>query len=90
MKKSDLIAEVAIRTGLSQVATKSIVDCLIETILDTVKCDQRLAIYGLGVFRVVKRARRTCRNPRTGEQIKVKAYNSLSFKPARSVKAFLS
>jgi DNA-binding protein HU-beta len=90
MKKSELIAVVAAKTGLSQVATKSIVDCLIVTILDTLKTDKRLALYGLGVFRVVKRAKRVCRNPRTGEEIKVKAYSSLSFRPARSVKSFLS
>ena len=90
MKKSELIAEVAQKTGMSQVATKTVVDCLIETILETVKVDSRLAVYGLGVFRVVKRAKRVCRNPRTGEEIKVKAYNSLSFRPARSVKAYRS
>jgi DNA-binding protein HU-beta len=90
MKKSELIAQVAAKTGMSQVATKSMVDCLIQTILATVKKEKRLAVYGLGVFRVVKRAKRTCRNPRTGEEIKVKAYNSLSFRPSRSVKSILS
>ncbi|MDR2443717.1 MAG: HU family DNA-binding protein [Deltaproteobacteria bacterium] len=90
MKKAELIAKVAEETGMSQVATKAIVDCLIKTILKTVKKDKRLAVYGLGVFRVVKRAKRTCRNPQTGEEIKVKAYNSLTFRPARSVKASLA
>jgi DNA-binding protein HU-beta len=90
MKKTELIALVAQQTGLSQVATKAVVDCLIETILKSVKKEKRLALYGLGVFRVVKRAKRLCRNPRTGEEIKVQAYNSLSFRPARSVKGILS
>jgi DNA-binding protein HU-beta len=90
MKKAELIAQVAASAGMSQVATKSVVDTLIQTILATVKRDKRLAVYGLGVFRVVKRAKRTCRNPRTGEAIKVKAYSSLTFRPARSIKSLLS
>ncbi|MDR1657752.1 MAG: HU family DNA-binding protein [Deltaproteobacteria bacterium] len=90
MKKAELIATVAEETGMSQVATKAIIDCLLKTIIQTAKKDKRLALYGLGVFRVVKRAKRTCRNPQTGEEIKVKAYNSLSFRPARSIKALLS
>ena len=90
MRKSDLIAQVASKTGMSQVATKNLVDCLIQTIVATVKKEKRLAVYGLGIFRVVRRAQRTCRNPRTGEAIHVKAYNSLAFRPSRRVKLLLS
>jgi DNA-binding protein HU-beta len=86
MKKTELIAKLAEETGLSQVATKSVVDGLVSTILKTVKKEKRFALSGLGVFHLVKRAKRTCRNPQTGEQIKVKAHNALTFKPSKSVK----
>ena len=86
MKKTELIAKLAEETGLSQVMTKAVVDGLVGTILKTVKKDKRFALSGLGVFHVVKRAKRTCRNPQTGEQIKVKAHNALTFSPSKAVK----
>ncbi|MDR1051023.1 MAG: HU family DNA-binding protein [Deltaproteobacteria bacterium] len=86
MKKTELIARLAEETGLSQVATKSVVEHLVQTILKTVKKEKRFALSGLGVFHLVKRAKRTCRNPQTGEPIKVKSHNALTFKPSKSVK----
>jgi DNA-binding protein HU-beta len=86
MKKTELIAKLAEETGLSQVAIKAVVDGLVQTILKTVKKEKRFALSGLGVFHLVKRAKRTCRNPQTGEQIKVKAHNAVTFKPSKSVK----
>jgi DNA-binding protein HU-beta len=86
MKKSELITHIAELTNVSQQNTRNILDNYIDTILDTLKREKRFAISGLGVFHVVKRAKRTCRNPQTGEPIKVKAHNAIKFKPSRNVK----
>jgi DNA-binding protein HU-beta len=90
MKKTELIAKLAEESGISQVVTKSIVDDLVDTIIKTVKKEKRFALAGLGVFHLVKRAKRTCRNPQTGAQVKVKAHNALTFKPSKSVKQNLA
>jgi DNA-binding protein HU-beta len=90
MKKIELISKLAEESGISQSATKTVIDGLVATIIKTVKKEKRFAISGLGVFHLVKRAKRVCRNPQTGEQIKVKAHNALTFKPSKSVKSGLA
>ncbi|MDR2353490.1 MAG: HU family DNA-binding protein [Deltaproteobacteria bacterium] len=86
MNKIELISNLAEENGLTKSATRSIVDGLVDTILKTLKKDKRFALSGLGVFHVVKRAKRTCRNPQTGEPVVVKARNVIKFKPSRTVK----
>ncbi|MDR1395778.1 MAG: HU family DNA-binding protein [Deltaproteobacteria bacterium] len=86
MKKTELIAKLAEEANISQAATKIVVDGLVSTILKTIKKEKRFAFSGLGVFHLVRRAKRTCRNPQTGEQVKVKAHNALTFRPSKSIK----
>ncbi|MDR1164643.1 MAG: HU family DNA-binding protein [Deltaproteobacteria bacterium] len=86
MKKTELVAKLAEDSEISQAATKKVIDGLVTTILKTVKKEKRFAVSGLGVFHLVKRAKRTCRNPQTGEPVKVKAHYALTFKPSKSVK----
>jgi DNA-binding protein HU-beta len=87
VKKTELVAKLSDDSGVSQAATKTIIDGLVSTILKTIKKEKRFAIAGLGVFHLVKRAKRTCRNPQTGEAVKVKAHMALTFKPSKAVKA---
>jgi DNA-binding protein HU-beta len=86
MKKTELIALLAEKNGISQAVARSVINDLVDTILATIKRDKRFALAGLGVFRLVKRAKRTCRNPQTGEPVKVKAHNAITFKPSKTVK----
>ncbi|MDR2460123.1 MAG: HU family DNA-binding protein [Deltaproteobacteria bacterium] len=86
MKKTELISLLAEDSGITQTATRIVIDSLVETILTTVKLEGRFSLAGLGVFKLARRAKRTCRNPQTGEPVKVKAHNALTFKPAKTVK----
>jgi DNA-binding protein HU-beta len=86
MKKTELISIIAEKNGISQAVARSIINDIVEVILATIKRDRRFALAGLGVFRLVKRAKRTCRNPQTGEPVKVKAHNAITFKPSKKVK----
>jgi len=47
-------------------------------------------LAGLGVFEVVKRAKRKGRNPRTGEEVTVKAHKAVRFRPAKAVKEYVN
>lgn len=44
-----------------------------------------LIIQGFGSFKVVEKAARTARNPRTGEAIQVPAKTTIAFKPGKTV-----
>jgi DNA-binding protein HU-beta len=90
MKKYDLIATLANEAGTTQAQARSIVDGLVTTILSTLKKERRFAVSGLGVFHLVKRSKRTGRNPQNGERLTIKAHNAIKFKPARSAKQDLA
>ena len=86
MKKTELISQLARQNDISQAAARAIVNALVDIVINTIKTEKRFALAGLGVFRLVRRAKRTCRNPQTGEPVKVKAHNAITFKPSKAVK----
>jgi DNA-binding protein HU-beta len=90
MKKYDLIATLATDANTTQAQARIIIDGLVETILSTLKKEKRFAVSGLGVFHLVKRAKRVGRNPQNGEKLTIKAHNAIKFKPARSAKQELA
>ena len=49
------------------------VDCIFSSITETLKNKGRVALAGFGTFRAEKRKARKGRNPRVGEENKIKA-----------------
>ena len=60
---------------------------MIEIISDTLKKGDSISLVGFGSFEVRKRAARTGRNPKTGEELKIKASKVPAFKPGATLKA---
>jgi len=58
--------------------------------LKGLKKEGRFALAGLGVFEVVKRANRKGRNPRTGEEMTVKAHKAVRYRPAKALKDYVA
>lgn len=69
--KKDLVANIAERTGLTQVDTKVIVECFLDSIAKALIDGHNIEIRGFGRFKVRTRKARTARNPRTGETVQV-------------------
>jgi len=86
MTKAELIAQVAADTGLTKAASQQVLDTLVTAVTKTLKKEGRFAISGLGVFEVTRRAKRKGRNPRTGEQVTIKAHKAVKFKAAKALK----
>jgi DNA-binding protein HU-beta len=89
MTKADLVDAVKKATAkhdVSKVATEAIVDAAFDQIAKAIKQDKRFLMPGFGTFTVRQRKARTGRNPRTGEQIKIKASKSVGFKAAPKLK----
>jgi DNA-binding protein HU-beta len=85
MNKADLINKVAKVLG-SKKSAKSAVYCVGSTITGALKKKEKVTLVGFGTFSVVKRAARKAKNPRTGEEIKVKAKNAPKFTPGKALK----
>ncbi len=89
MSKAEFIANVAASGDMSNAEAKRVVELVfgeIEAGLKHAKKDGKYTIGTFGTFTVSKRAARMGRNPRTGEEIKIKASKSLRFRPSSSLK----
>lgn len=92
MTKAELIVEVLKTKGLPEIskkATGEIVDAVFETLTKAIKKDQRFIYPGFGTFSVRKRKARVGRNPQTGEEIKIAATRTVTFRPAPQFKKVL-
>jgi DNA-binding protein HU-beta len=91
MTKAELIEKLQKSSGkdLSKKALGEMVDEVFDLISKSVKKDKRFAYPGFGTFTLRRRAARVGRNPRTGEEIKISASKSVTFKPAPNFKSSL-
>ena len=85
MNKGDLVNEVAKVVSTKKEAQQA-VDCVISSITMALKKGEDVTVTGFGTFRVVKRKARKGRNPRTGEEIKIKASKAPKFTPGKALK----
>ncbi|HVF54009.1 MAG TPA: HU family DNA-binding protein [Actinomycetota bacterium] len=90
MNKKELIDSIASATGESKRTVQDVVDETINQIQRTVKKGEKVTLPGFGTFERRARAARTARNPRTGEEIKVKAAKVPAFKAGAGFKEFVS
>ena len=65
------------------------VEGVFDTIVKTMSHGEEVAISGFGTFRVVKRAAREGRNPKTGEQIQIRASKTVRFSAGQGLKESL-
>jgi DNA-binding protein HU-beta len=90
MKKSELIAAVAEKTGLSKKDTNAVINATIQTIEEALKAGKKVSFIGFGSFESVTRAPRTARVPGTGKEIKIPETKSVKFKVGKKLKELLN
>ena len=86
MNKSELVAEMAKKTGLTKKDSESALKAFIETVSTELSKGKSVQLIGFGTFAVGKRAARTGRNPKTGAKINIKASKSPKFKAGKALK----
>lgn len=86
MNKTELIAAVAEKTGLSKKDADSAVNVMLSTIVDTVKQDEKVQIVGFGTFELRSRSERQGRDPRTNSPITIPASRVPAFKAGKAFK----
>lgn len=85
MNKGDLINEVAKVVNTKKEAQEA-VDCIFSTITNALKKKGTVTLVGFGTFKVDKRKARKGRNPKTGEEIKIKAKKVPKFVAGKALK----
>ena len=86
MNKTELIAAVAERTGLTKKDAERVVSATFDTVTATIKAGEKVSISGFGIFEVKAREARIGRNPRTKEEIKIPATRLPIFKASKTLK----
>ena len=86
MNKTELIAAVAEKSGLSKKDSEAAVVATIAAITEALKAEDKVQIVGFGSFEVKKRAAHTGRNPRTKEPIEIPASAMPVFKAGKALK----
>jgi DNA-binding protein HU-beta len=87
MNRKELIDALATSTGSSKADADRAIGALLDIIADTLKKGESLSLVGFGTFEVRSRAARTGRNPKTGEELKIKAATVPAFKAGATLKA---
>jgi DNA-binding protein HU-beta len=86
MNKAELIDAVAQSADLSKASAGRAVDAAIDAITNALKSGNNVTLVGFGTFSVRDRAARIGRNPRTGEEIQIKASKVPGFKAGKALK----
>lgn len=87
MTKSEIIATLAKKTGVTKKQAQTVLEELVKlAYAEAAKSKEGFVIPGLGKLVKVKRKARVGRNPRTGEQIQIPAKTVLKFRIAKACK----
>ena len=87
MNKADLVEELSNQTGLTKRTCREAVDALISAITDCLAREEKATLVGFGTFQVRERKVRRGKNPRTGEEIQIRARKVARFRPGKSLRA---
>jgi len=69
--KSEVVAAIADKSGLTKADSEAALDAFREFLIDSVGRGEAVKLTGVFSLERVKRAARTGRNPRTGEEIQI-------------------
>ncbi len=86
MNKSDLVAAVASKSGLTKADAERAIDATFDSITASLKKKEEVRLIGFGTFAVSDRPASEGRNPRTGEKIKIAAKKLPKFRPGKQLK----
>ena len=87
MTKADIVRDISESTGMTKTDVALIVNGVLDSIRDALIEGERIEIRGFGVFKVVRRAPRTARNPRTNEAVRIGERMAPVFVPSRILRA---
>ena len=86
MNKTELIAAVAEKAGISKKDADNSVNAVLDVIVETLASDEKVQLVGFGTFEVRSRSARQGRDPRTKSPITIPASKVPAFKAGKAFK----
>ena len=90
MSKTELVAAIVEKTGLTKKDSEAAVNAFIGTVTEQLKKGEKVQLIGFGTFDVSERAARTGRNPQTGADMTIAASKAPKFKAGKALKELLN
>lgn len=86
MNKTELVAAIAEKSGLTKKDAEKAFAATIDTIVETIAAGDKIQIAGFGTFEQRQRNARTGCDPRTKQQIEIPASKAPAFKAGKAFK----
>ncbi len=87
MTKAELVEKIYAKAGLpTKTMAESALDGVVACVREALAAGESVTFTGFGTFKVVERAARKGRNPRTGAEIQIPASKVAKFTPGKQLK----
>ena len=86
MNKTELVANVAEKAGLTKKDAEKAINALFVSVEEALALEDKVQIIGFGTFEVKAREERKGRNPQTGAEITIPASKNPVFKAGKNLK----
>ena len=86
LTKKDIINSIYMQIGFSKNISESLLEDILNTIVDNLKINKKLKISKFGTFSIRNKKKRIGRNPWTKEMTVISDRNVVLFKPSKEFK----
>ena len=83
--KSDLIANLAEKQGLSPTRAEAVIETMLASMTDALRAGEGIEIRGFGSFHLKNYGAYTGRNPKTGQPIAIRAKRGVHFRVGKEL-----
>ncbi len=90
MNKSELVAAMVEKTGLTKKDTEKVLKAFEEVVTEELTAGGKVQLVGFGTFDVTHRKAREGRNPKTEEKIMIPATKAPKFRAGKALKDFVN
>ncbi len=90
MTKADLIEEVSAVSRLSKKSSEVVVNTFFESIVGSLRRQEKIELRGFGSFKLRHRRARIGRNPKTGARVEVPPKVVPYFKPGKDLRELVN
>ena len=87
LTRADLAEAIYTKVGISKIESSAIVDQIFEEMILDLIDGKSVKLSSFGSFIVRNKTQRIGRNPKTGEEIPIKARRVVTFRPGQKLKA---
>ncbi|QKG83089.1 HU family DNA-binding protein [Kroppenstedtia pulmonis] len=86
MNKNDLITRISQKSGMTKKDVETVLNGFIDEVTDALVAGEKVQLIGFGTFETRRRAKRSGRNPQTGDVIEIPEANVPAFKAGSRLK----